>query len=312
MNGMPELSFNKNEIGRAKNELRKKLSQTINQKKLFKYIDSIPELRGAAVIYIDSKDTLIELRAFTSTNNLKPIKVVLREPSNMMNQKEFASYLKGNQGNAKESRLVGEIAGTALSCGAAFLGWIVVLGSSAAIPVTGGTSAAITYLSIGAASASTGQCLNGLYRTNNEIFSPEKNDWLDSQEWYQNTMTSLDVISIAGAAAAGAATLKATKLLMANGQTTASILNGFSRAQRKQLTTEIIRLNSPAAAKSNQVLKRLVNSGAFPKRYTGIQITQALKLQIKDGIGASMSFSGSALSGSLHSVAIGIYEELDQ
>jgi len=35
-------------------------------------------------------------------------------------------------------------------------------------------------------------------------------------------------------------------------------------------------------------------------------------LQIKDGIGASMSFSGSALSGSLHSVAIGIYEELDQ
>ena len=312
MNGMPELSFNKNERSRAKNALKEKLSHDINQNKLFKYIDNIPQLKGAGVIYIDKNNNFIELRAFTPSSSLKPIKIVLREPPKMMHQTEFASYLKNSQGNKNESRFVGELAGAALSCGAAFLGWLVVFGSSAAIPLTGGTSAAITYLSVGAASAGTGQCINGLYRTTNEIFYPEKNEWLDSQEWYQNTMTSLDVISIAGATAAAAATLKAAKLLMANGQTASSVLKSFTRAQRKQLTNEIIRLNSPAAAKSNNVLKRLVNNGVFPKRYAGIQITQTLKLQIKDGIGASMSFGGSALSGTMHSLAVGIYQELDQ
>jgi len=261
------------------------------------------------VLYIDKNNNFIELRAFTPSSSLKPIKIVLREPPKMMHQTEFASYLKNSQGNKNESRFVGELAGATLSCGAAFLGWLVVFGSSAAIHLTGGTSAAITYLSVGAAIVGTGQWINRLYRTTNEIFYPEKNEWLNSQEWYQNTMTSLDVISIAGAAAA---TLKAAKLLMANGQTASSVLKGFTRAQRKQLTNEIIRLNRPAAAKSNNVLKRLVNNGIFPKRYAGIQITQTLKLQIKDGIGASMSFGGSALSGTMHSLAVGIYQELDQ
>tara|TARA_R110002050_G_scaffold189455_13_gene324040 strand:- start:215 stop:400 length:186 start_codon:yes stop_codon:yes gene_type:complete len=54
-----------------------------------------------------------------------------------MSQKEFAGHLKGSQGNIRESKLVGEVAGTVLSCGAAFLGWVVVFGSGAAIPLTG-------------------------------------------------------------------------------------------------------------------------------------------------------------------------------
>lgn len=129
---------------------------------------------------------------------------------------------------------------------------------------------------------------------------------LDSQEWYQNTTIALDVISIAGAA-----TLKAMKLLMANsGKSTFSILKGLSRAERKRLTQEIIRLNHPAV--SNKILKSMVKNGRYPKRFSGLKITQSLQLQLKDAVGASMSFTGSALSGNVNSLAVGIYEELDR
>ena len=292
-------------------QLKTKLTYNINQKKLFKDIDNIQGLYGAAVIYIDNNYTITELRAFQPFCSLNPIKVVLREPPKLMNQKVFAGHLKGSQGSTRESKLVGEVAGTALSCGAAVLGWIVVLGSSAAIPITGGTSTAITYLAVAASSASTLQCLNGGYRVYNERTNPGQNDMLDSQEWYQNTTVALDVISIAGAAAAGAATLKAMKLLMANsGKSTLSILKGLSRAERKRLTQEIIRLNNPAV--SNKILKSMVKNGHYPKRFSGLKITQSLQLQLKDAVGASMSFAGSALSGNVNSLAVGIYEELDR
>ncbi|MCI2283820.1 hypothetical protein L3081_10940 [Colwellia sp. MSW7] len=198
------------------NQLKSKLSYNINQKKLFQDIDRIPELYGAAVVYIDSNYTITELRPFDPSCSLNPIKVVLREPPNLMNQKEFLGHLKGSQGNIRESKLVGEVVGTVLSCGAAFLGWVVVFGSSAAIPLTGGTSTAVTYLAVAASTASTAQCINGFVRTTLEVASPQSNDFLDSQEWYQSATTALDIISLLGAAAAGAMTLKTVKLLNIN------------------------------------------------------------------------------------------------
>jgi len=137
------------------------------------------------------------------------------------------------------------------------------------------------------------------------------NDFLDSQEWYQYTTMALDVISVAGATAAAATTLKTVKLLKANsGKNSLSILKGLSRADRKRLTQDIIRLNHPGV--SNKLLKNMVKINHYPKRFSGIKITQSLELQLKDAVGASMSFSGSALSGNVNSLAVGIYEELAQ
>ncbi|WDE09115.1 hypothetical protein SG34_030580 [Thalassomonas viridans] len=296
-------------LGFDERQLKDKLSLALDQEKLFKQIDNIPELHGAGVIYIDKNYTMVELRPFSAICRIEPVKVVLREPPEGLNQAQFSAHLKGAQSDARESRLVGEIAGAALSCSAAFLGWIVVLGSSVAIPLTGGTSSAITYLAAAAGTASFLQCINGGLRIRNELNDPELNDYLDSQEWYQHITFSLDVISLAGAIAAGAATLKAVKLLQANtNKSTINILKGLSRPEKKRLTQDIIRLNHPGI--SNKLLKGLVRNGNFPKRYTGIQINHTLKLQLKDAIGASMSFAGSALSGTINSLAIGIYEEL--
>ncbi|WDD99823.1 hypothetical protein [Thalassomonas actiniarum] len=298
-------------MGFNETQLLNKLSFSLDQQKLFKQIDNIPELHGAAVLYVDKDFTMVELRPFTPICRITPVKVVLREPPNDLNQAQFAAHLKGGQADTRESRLVGEVSGAALSCSAAFLGWIVVLGSGAAIPLTGGASGAVTYLAVAASAASTIQCGNGLYRAWNEVKDTEKNDFLDSQEWYQHTTFALDLISLGGAIAAGAATLKAVKLLQANsGKTAEAILKGLTRAEKKRLTQDIVRLNHPGI--SNKLLKGLVRSGHFPKRYTGIQINHALRLQLKDAIGASMSFAGSALSGTVNSLAVGIHEELSE
>ncbi|PIW62577.1 hypothetical protein [Shewanella sp. CG12_big_fil_rev_8_21_14_0_65_47_15] len=293
------------------NQLKAKLASNIDQVVLFKKIDSIPELLGASVIYIDSNYTIVELRPFTPICRLSPIKVVLREPPKMMSQQQFAAYLKGSQSSVRESKLVGELTNTVLSCGAAVLGWIVVTGSGAAIPLTGGTSSAITYLAVAASTASSVQCINGVYRSGNEIFDQDQNDLLDSQQWYQDISTALDVVSIAGAGAAAATTVKTIKLLhLSSGKSYAAILGNLSRAERKRLTQEIIRMNQPGI--SNSLIKKLVKTGTYPTRYSGLTITQSLQLQLKDAIGASMSFTGSALSGTIHSLAIGIYEEVSE
>jgi len=291
-------------------KLKDKLEYTLDQKNLFKEIDAIPELTGAGVVYIDHKYTIVELRPFKAVCRVEPVNVVLREPPSMMNQRDFAGHLKSSQQNPRESRLVSEASGTVLSCGAAVLGWIVVTGSSAAIPLTAGTSTAITYLSVAAAAASSAQCINGLFRTGAEPFAPQANDWLDSQEWYQNITQALDLISLAGAMAAGAVTLKTVKLLQtSSSKPTKEILKSLTRAERTRLTKEIVRFNNPGI--STRALKNLMRSGGVAKRFSNIQISHAIRIQLKDAIGATLSFSGSAVSGEVNALAIGIWEQVD-
>ena len=281
-----------------------------DKKALFKKVDEIPHLLGAGVVYIDSHLTIVELRKFEPICQISPIKVVFREPPRQMSQQAFAAHLKGSQGDARESRLVAEVAGSVLSCGAAVLGWVGVAGLGVATPLTVGTSAAVSYLAVGVAIAGTMQCTTSLARAYNEINDPSANDALDSEEWYRATTVALDVISLASAAASAAATVKAFKLLQATKlKPTKVLLQGLNRAERKSLTQEIIRMNEPSARHSNRVLKRLIKEGHYPKRYTGTQISQRMSVQLLDGVGATMSFAGSASSGVVKSLAIGVYEE---
>ncbi|ARD24334.1 hypothetical protein [Shewanella japonica] len=290
------------------NQLSSRLNAEIDFKTLFARIDAIQGLTGAGVVYIDSKFNIVELRKFEAICQINPIKIILREPPAQMNQSSFAAHLKGSQGNIRESRLVSEVAGTVLSCGAAVIGWTVVLGSSAAVPLTGGTSAAITYLAVGASAASSAQCFNGMVRTYGEIKDPELNNYLDTQEWYTNASTALDLVSLAGAGAAAVATIKTIKVMqLSTTKSTIEILKGLSRPERKRVNQEIARLNLPGA--SSRLIKSLNRKGLI-KKYSGIQITNSFRLQLKDAIGASLSFSGSALSGTIKTLAVGVYEEV--
>lgn len=296
--------FNRTSL--AEKQLASKLGLSLDKKKLFSAIDSNPETFGAGVRYIDSKFTIVTLREFQPICSIKPVYIILKEPSQVMSANEYSQSLASN---TRQSKLTMEGLSTTLACAGAVLSWIVVISSAAVVPVTGGASSAVTVLSYSAAIASSAQCGIGLVRTGAELVDPSLNDWMDSQEWFGITTTALDVISIGGAAASGLLTVKYIKTLAAQGVTVKAALTKLSRAERKRLTQEIIRANMPGI--SSKMMKAMQRAGTFPKRYTSIQLSRSTQLQIKDALAATLAFSGSALSGTMRNLAIGVYEEID-
>lgn len=211
---------------------------------------------------------------------------------------------------ARESRFYSELAGGVLGCGAAVVGWVVVAASGAAAPVSGGSSTFITTLAWGASVASSVQCANSAYRVYNEVTDPAENDWLDSQHWYQYTSTTLDVVSLAGAGAAGAATIKmALRLHRTTGKTMTEVLKGLSRQERRRIAEEVIRIENPGI--SNSMVKTMLRAGKYPKRFTQLQVSEAVRLQLKDALGASLSFTGSAMGGVVKGWTVGLAKSFE-
>lgn len=279
-----------------KSRMERELSSRLNIPRLLKEIDSKPGLTGAGVIYFDGIDILV-IREFEPVCQIKPVNIVIRSaPKGLVSPTQpTTQYLE--QQNAPVYNLVRESSSTLLACGAAVLGWAVVLGGAVSAVPTGGTSVAVTILASSAAVASSLQCISGVLRSsallvNNEGFL----EWLDSENWYRKTMIALDLVSLAGATAAAMATIKTLKLLKASGSASAlQALKQMPRHERKRLTETIIRGMHPGI--SNGALKGFIRAGVYPARYSATQISHALKMQLADAIGATLSFGGSALSG---------------
>ncbi len=291
----------------AQQQLKARLTYTIDQQKLFKAIDSDPALTGAGVVFIDEWGTSVTLRDFEYICLFNPTRVILREPPSRLSPTEYVAEVKNNP---RESQLVAEAAGAALSCGAAVLGWFVVFTSGAAIPFSGGGSTVFSVMAYSAATASSIQCANSLMRTRNEVKAPHLNDELDSEEWYQNVTLALDVISLGGASAAGLMTIRGIKLLQAEGITTRQALEGLNRQQRRRLSREIARSNAPGI--SNKTLKMMERTGKIERRYSNDAIRSTTIRQIKDSIGAGLSFAGGALSGAIAKLAIIVVADDDE
>lgn len=280
---------------------------------LFSKIDQIPSLKSARIVFFDGKK-MHELRPHPPICQKNYLSVVLRKVS----ASEISKLnTKSVEVQKQDSGFWGELLNTSLSCGAAALSWVAVGGSGAAIPFSAGSSSVITVLSYTAATASSIQCLNSGYRLYNEtsLGDAERNSKLDSQEWYQHTMTALDAISIAGAAAAAGATLKLTLQLSKSGTPVKEVLKGLSRQQRKSLTEDIIRAQNPGI--SNKALKALVAAGTYPKRFGKVELSSSVRNQLIDAVGAAFSFSGSAASGTIRKpsnigdLAIAVFEEFE-
>src|SRR5699024_9079675 len=142
----------------------------------------------------------ILLREFLPVCRQDPIVVVLKEPPRPMSPAAHAADLSRN---SHESRVIAEGVSAAFSCGAAVLSWLVVFGSTGAVPLSGGLSIGFTVMTYSAAIASSLQCLNSGARFFHEFDDPQINDVWDSNEWYSVTSDALDFISLAGAGAAG-------------------------------------------------------------------------------------------------------------
>jgi hypothetical protein len=171
----------------------------------------------------------------------------------------------------------------------------------------------VAVLAGGAASASTAQCVISGVRIYNEISRPENNDWLDSQGWFRYTATILDGISLAGAGSSAATTVRmALTLRRTSGKSMQEVLKGLSRQERRRIAEEVIRMENPGI--SNGMLKVFLDAGKYPKRFTQLQVSEAVRLQLKDAIGAAISFTGSAAGGLVRQgggYVVGIAQSVD-
>ena len=287
---------------------RQRIESLINLPRLFAAIDADPAIVGAGVVYIDADFNVVTLREFQPICSIAPKRLILREAQKYIAPTQFAQQV---QDNPRESRLVGEAVNTTLSCAGAVIGWIVVLSGSVAVPFSAGASSVVVALGYTAAAASSVQCFASGYRTVNEVRNPARNDQLDSEEWYQYTMIALDAASLVGVGSSALATVKLVRLNKAStGKSVREVLRGLNRQERAKLTKELLSINDPRLTSKMIKLKQL--SGDLPKRFTPTEVKHATVTQIKDALGAAIGFTGSAVSGNVRTIAIGLYEEAEQ
>lgn len=287
---------------------RQRIESLINLPRLFAAIDADPAIVGAGVVYIDADFNVVTLREFQPICSIAPKRLILREAQKYIAPTQFAQQV---QDNPRESRLVGEAVNTTLSCAGAVIGWIVVLSGTVAVPFSAGASSVVVALGYTAAAASSVQCFASGYRTVNEIRNPARNDQLDSEEWYQYTMIALDAASLVGVGSSALATVKLVRLNKAStGKSVREVLRGLNRQERAKLTKELLSINDPRLTSKMIKLKQL--SGELPKRFTPTEVKHATVTQIKDALGAAIGFTGSAVSGNVRTIAIGLYEEAEQ
>lgn len=287
---------------------RQRIESQINLPRLFAAIDADPGIVGAGVVYIDADFNVVTLREFNPICSIKPKRIILREAQKYIAPSQFAQQV---QDNPRESRLVAEAVNTTLSCAGAVIGWIVVLSGSVAVPFSAGASTVVVAIGYAAATASTAQCVVGGYRTVNEVTNPARNDYLDGEAWYQYASIALDATSLLGV---GASTLTTVKLVRLNRATTGKsvreVLRGLNRQERAKLTKELLSINDPRLSTKMLKLKQL--AGDLPKRFAATELKHATVTQIKDAVGAAIGFTGSALAGNVKTLAIGLYEEIEE
>lgn len=247
-------------------------------------IDLIPELAGSGIAFVGD-NTCTVLRGPTHSSGLKTY-VVLQEddtPGPPEDPPNPPSVLL-------------ELAGVGLNCAGAIFAWSAMGGETIAAGASGGAAALLIPVTLAATWATRAQCGISLIRANDVIFNDGHwTRWMDSKESYLWTSRALDVLSLAGAAVSASATIRATQAIRrATGTSWTEVLRGLSRAERKRLTEEILRLKRPGA--SGRALKDMVMMGNFPKRLEAAEITARLFRQLKDAISGTLSFGGSGTS----------------
>jgi hypothetical protein len=264
-------------------------------------LDQIDELAGSGVAYIGDGQCIL-LRTPRHSSGLKTYVIIKEEELDDGEDVPSAN-------DVSAPNLGVELVGLGLNCAGAVLSWAALGGEVSAASVTGGGTLMLTVITWSAAIATTAQCANSIIRSVDvAVHHGQWTRWLDSQDYYVWAGNVLDGVSIVGATAAGAATVKTVLALRrATGRGLGSILKQLSRAERKRLTQEIIRMQMPSI--SNSAMKDLIRAGQFPARFTASEISDALFAQLRDAISATMAFGSSAVSGDVKLLYVDIFQE---
>lgn len=285
---------------------RQRIESSIDLQRLFFAIDADPALIGAAVVYIDEEFSVVILREFQAICSVQTKKVVLREAPKYVGPVEFKRMLEYEP---RESELIGEVLNTAVTCTGALLSWVLISSGIMFMPFTGGASAVIAFVGKAAAVASSVQCISGVVRTAYEVYSPQSNDELNNNAWYEAAMIVLDGVALLGVATSALSTVKAVNTVTrVSGKPLWQVLRGLSRQERVKLNNELLSIRDPRL--TTKLLKLERAAGRAPKRISAAEVQQSTVNHMRDALAATASFSSSVLSGNINTLAIGIYEEV--
>ncbi|MBD8240056.1 NAD synthetase [Pseudomonas fluorescens] len=287
---------------------RQHIENSLDLRRLFFAIDADPALIGAGVVYIDGDFNVVVLREFQAICRVQSIKLVLREAPRYVGPVEFKRMLEHEP---RESEWAAEALRTAVTCTGALLSWHVIYSGIALMPFTGGASVVISFIGTAAAVAGLFQCAAGVYRTVNEVWDPQVNDYLDSNAWYEGMMAALDAVSLLGVASSAVTTVKVINLSKrVTGKPLREVLRGLSRQERAKLTNELLRIQDPRLTPKLLKLKQAARNA--PKRIPATQIKPIIATHRNDSIAAALGLASSGMSGNTKTLAIGIYEEFSE
>lgn len=259
-------------------------------------LDSIPELAGAGVIYMDRDFTLVKVRLTKRPDRLT---VLLRE----VNQYD---QLMAVASPASNKRVVMELLYAGLSCTGAVLGYIAITAEGLAVPVSAGGTSLLIPITTLATAASSASC--GVYagRVINEVSGNGRyNDYLDENIVFGQVMTALDIASLAGFVSSfksGTTLIKQLTNKNLSKQTLLQRWTKMPRADRKRLLKELIK--SKVRGINNKQLKAILKSMDAPKVFSQIQVRKSIVGELTGAIGSLFSAGASAADGVLNNLAI--------
>ncbi|SBS32205.1 hypothetical protein MSP8887_01670 [Marinomonas spartinae] len=251
---------------------------------LFTEIDKMPAIRGAGVCFVDSDDNVTKLRPAKMNSHIhKKMYVILREPVSSVAPSQFASYLREANAKAREEKFAKDLQIALETCVPIIIGWVVVIGTAAAAPLSGGATGIISMTVAAGSFAGAAMCANSLIRVGAESSGyQEAVDFVDQQEWYQETISALNIISLAGTAASSVQIFRHIRSLKRLGHSYMDILKGLKREDRVHLTEEILRLKNPHV--NNIALKRMIRAGRYPEAFSNSVFRADVIRNIKDAV----------------------------
>ncbi len=189
---------------------------------------------------------------------------------------------------------------------------MVIASGAALMPFTAGASSIISFIGKAAAVASTVQCIGGALRTASELAFPEVNDYLDNETWYEAATAGLGRYCFDGCCQLGIRHREESsqRPRKVTGKTARQVLRGLTRQERTKLNNELLKIRDPRL--TTKLLKLEKASGNVTKRISAIQMQRATAAHKMDIAAALLGFTSSTVSGNVRTLALGIYEEVNQ
>lgn len=309
--------------------------QKINQlfpdtklEKMYAQLDSDPEFYGAGVTFIGynselssyvitgiERESLFFARVLRNSCRADGKTIYIREiklPKHQSAEKALRTA---------KSSIGSELKGAGVSCAGAAIGWVLLVVEAGGGTVTVGAAWAAMPLTLTATAAATFQCGTGIGRSYNAVSgNAHYNDYLDESPLFNALIIATDVAQLADVTKTLGNQAILVTALRKRGIGKAGLLKMYkalSRAERKQLAEEILKLEYRQLEKSKKALKAVMLHGKLlddgtkaTKVFSQKQVQALLGTKFLELVGASVTTYGSGTSlagkaGSARSFIIG-------